>query len=99
MPTATSTRSTATPASSPTGTCGPTSCAARSTYALESYDYDSILGNSTANQSSDSWTVNIFYSPLPKLDVGAEYRHASAERENGDDGKLDRVQLTTKYSF
>ena len=69
------------------------------TYALESYDYDSILGNSTANASSDSWTVNIFYSPLPKLDVGAEYRHASAERENGDDGDLDRVQLTTKYSF
>jgi hypothetical protein len=68
-------------------------------YALQSYDYDSILGDSTANASSDSWTVNIIYSPLPKLDIGAEYRHASAERENGDDGDLDRLQLTTKYSF
>jgi hypothetical protein len=68
-------------------------------YALQEYDYDSILGNSSANKSSDSWTVNLFYSPLPKLDVGAEYRSATAERENGAEGDLDRFQLTTKYSF
>jgi hypothetical protein len=68
-------------------------------YALQEYDYDSILGNSAANKSSDSWTVNLFYSPLPKLDIGAEYRSATAERENGDEGDLDRFQLTTKYSF
>ena len=68
-------------------------------YALESYDYDSILSGSTANKSSDSWTVNLFYSPLPKLDIGAEFRSANAERENGDDGDLRRLQLTTKYSF
>lgn len=73
----------------------------RSTFsvALQEYDYDSILSNSTANKSSGSWTVNLFYSPLPKLDIGAEYRSAMAERENGDDGDLDRFQLTTKYSF
>jgi len=68
-------------------------------YAMQEYDYDSILSSSTANTSSSSWTVNLFYSPLPKLDIGAEYRGASAERENGDDGDLDRFQLTTKYSF
>jgi hypothetical protein len=68
-------------------------------YAMQEYDYDSILSSSTANTSSSSWTVNLFYSPLPKLDIGAEYRSATAERENGDDGDLDRVQLTTKYSF
>jgi hypothetical protein len=68
-------------------------------YALQSYDYDSILSNSTANTSSDSWTVNLFYSPLPKLDIGAEFRSANAEREDGTDGDLRRLQLTTKYSF
>lgn len=68
-------------------------------YALQEYDYDSILSNSTANKSSSSWTVNLFYSPLPKLDIGAEYRSATAEREDGDEGDLDRFQLTTKYSF
>ncbi len=44
-------------------------------------------------------TANVFYSPLPKLDIGAEFRHAVRELENGVDGSLDRVQLTTKYSF
>jgi hypothetical protein len=69
------------------------------TYALQEYDNESILGNSAANKSSSSWNVNLFYSPIPKLDIGAEYRQATAERENGDDGDLDRLQLTTKYSF
>jgi len=68
-------------------------------YAFQDYDYDSILSDTTALSSSSSWTVNLFYSPLPKLDIGAEYRSATAERENGDDGDLDRFQLTTKYSF
>jgi hypothetical protein len=69
------------------------------TYALQEYDNESILGNSAANKSSSSWNANLFYSPIPKLDIGAEYRQATAERENGQDGDLDRLQLTTKYSF
>jgi hypothetical protein len=68
-------------------------------YAMQTYDYDSILSDSTALSKSSSWTVNLFYSPFPKLDIGAEYRDAKAERENGDDGDLSRLQLTTKYSF
>jgi hypothetical protein len=68
-------------------------------YAMQDYDNESILSNSAANKSSDSWTVNLFYSPIPKLDLGAEYRSATAERENGAEGDLDRFQLTTKYSF
>jgi hypothetical protein len=53
----------------------------------------------SAAKSSWSWTANIFYSPLPKLDLGAEFRGATAEREDGADGDLNRLQLTTKYSF
>jgi len=73
----------------------------RSTFsaALEDYDNDVDLQGSTALKSSWSWTANVFYSPLPKLDIGAEYRWATAEREDGKDGNLNRVQLTTKYSF
>jgi hypothetical protein len=43
--------------------------------------------------------VNLFYSPIPKLDIGAEYRWAQREIESGADGTLDRFQLTSKYSF
>jgi len=68
-------------------------------YALQSYDNDTDLTGLLVNQSSNSWTANIIFSPLPKLDVGAEFRHATRELENGSDGNLDRLQLMTKYSF
>ena len=68
-------------------------------YAMQDYDNDVALTGGTANDSSNSWTVNLIYSPLPKLDVGAEFRHAVRELASGDDGSLDRLQLTTKYSF
>lgn len=68
-------------------------------YAAQSYDNDVALTGGLANKDSWSVTANVFYSPLPKLDIGAEFRHAVRELENGVDGSLDRVQLTTKYSF
>jgi hypothetical protein len=68
-------------------------------YAMQSYDNDVALTGGLANKQSWSATANLIYSPLPKLDIGAEYRHADRELENGTSGSLDRVQLTTKYSF
>jgi hypothetical protein len=68
-------------------------------YAAQSYDNDENLTGPNANKASESWTVNLFYSPIPKLDIGAEYRWAKREFESGDDGTLNRVQLTSKYSF
>ncbi len=68
-------------------------------YSMEDYDNPSKYTGGGANKSSDSIGVNLFYSPVPKLDLGVAYRHANRELENGDDGDLDRVQFTTKYSF
>lgn len=68
-------------------------------FAMEDYDNDVSLTGHGANKSSSSWTVNLFYTPIPKLDIGAEYRHAKREIESGADGSFDRLQLTTKYSF
>jgi hypothetical protein len=68
-------------------------------YAMQEYDNEVNLTGDRINKSSNSWTVNFIYSPLPKLDIGAEFRHAVRELENGADGSLDRLQFTTKYSF
>jgi hypothetical protein len=68
-------------------------------FAMEEYDNDTALTGAAANKMSNSWTVNLIYSPLPKLDIGAEFRHAVRELENDDDGSLDRLQFMTKYSF
>jgi hypothetical protein len=68
-------------------------------YAMQSYDNDAALTGGLANKSSWSATANVLWSPLPKLDVGAEFRHAVRELESGADGSLNRLQFTTKYSF
>ncbi len=68
-------------------------------YAVGSYDNPSDIDGTGANQASESWSLNFFYSPIPKLDIGAEYRWAKRELENNDSGTLNRLQLTTKYSF
>ena len=68
-------------------------------YSVGSYDNPSYLNGSAANEASESWSLNFFYSPIPKLDIGAEYRWAQREIENGDDGTFNRLQFTTKYSF
>ena len=68
-------------------------------YAMGDYDNEVAYTGGGVNKSSNSWTVNLIYTPLPKLDIGAEFRHAVRELENGADGNLDRLQFTTKYSF
>ncbi len=68
-------------------------------YAMGDYDNEVSLTGGGVNKSSSSWTFNTWYTPLPKLDIGAEFRHAVRELENGNDGTLDRLQFTTRYSF
>jgi hypothetical protein len=68
-------------------------------YALGEYDNEVSLTGTAVNKSSESWTFNTWYTPIPKLDIGAEFRHAQRELESGADGSLDRLQFTTKYSF
>jgi hypothetical protein len=70
-------------------------------FSMGDYDNpDEYTGDkSKISKSSSSWAVNLFYSPLPKLDIGAEFRMATRELENGAEGDLNRLQFTTKYSF
>jgi len=50
-------------------------------------------------KSVQSIRGNIFYSPLPKVDIGAELMYGRREVENGNKGDITRLQFTTKYSF
>ena len=67
-------------------------------YARSDYDNDSILGP-LVTKSVQSIRGNIFYSPLPKVDVGAELMYGVREIEDGRKGDISRLQFTTKYSF
>ena len=60
---------------------------------------DITLSGGAATKSVDSGHVNLLYQPVDKLLFGAEVMHAIRKLENGDDGTLDRVQFSAKYSF
>ena len=51
------------------------------------------------NESSWSGQINLLYNPIPALSFGIEYLMAERELESGLDGRLDRIQFMTRYSF
>jgi len=68
-------------------------------YARSQYDNPISLTGSGVTESVQSIRANIFYSPFPKVDVGAELMIGERELESGVDGRITRLQFTTKYSF
>ena len=68
-------------------------------YAASKYDNDAALTGGAVTESVSSIAANLFYSPLPKLDVGAELRFADRELESGADGSLTRLHFLARYSF
>jgi len=72
----------------------------RSTVFFARGDYDnSALGGLLQTKMSQSLHFNLFYSPLPKWDVGAEVFYAERELESGARGNLWRLHTTVKYAF
>ena len=56
----------------------------------------------TGNQVTDeSWNAfaNIIWSPVAPLNIGIEYMYAERTLEDGRSGNLQKVQLSSKYSF
>ncbi|MCU7845600.1 MAG: porin [Candidatus Thiodiazotropha sp. (ex Monitilora ramsayi)] len=51
------------------------------------------------NESANSIQVNLMYTPVKPLTLGVMYLTGELEKENGDDGQLDRIQFAAKYSF
>ena len=68
-------------------------------YAAANYDNDVAITGSAVTKSVSSLSANLIYSPLPKLDLGAELRFADRELESGVDGSLARLHFLAKYSF
>ena len=53
----------------------------------------------TENKSSISVQINYLYRPVKQVTYGIMVLGAERETENGDSGKLNRVQASAKYSF
>lgn len=51
------------------------------------------------NRLAYSVAANLFWTPLPRLDLGVEFRHTYRELKSGASGALDRLQFTVKQGF
>lgn len=69
--------------------------------AMGSYQraYNAAGASPMLNELAYSVAANLFWSPLPKLDLGAEFRHTYRELAGGASGTLDRLQFTVKQGF
>ena len=62
-------------------------------------DQDTAILPATVNKFFASSHVNLLWSPMMETTVGIEWLHGYRELENGQDGNLDRIQLTAIYKF
>jgi hypothetical protein len=72
----------------------------RSTLALSGLRASNPAGTAgSANKSADSAHVNLIWSPLAQTNFGLEYIYAKRVIENGQSGKLNRLQAAAQYIF
>lgn len=69
------------------------------TYSAIEIDNDTDLTGMGATSSTDSFRLNLFYSPVPALSFGGEVAVASRELESEVDGSMTRLQFTAKLGF
>jgi DcaP outer membrane protein len=62
-------------------------------------DQDTSVVPATINKLFASSHINLLWSPIRKMTLGLEWLHAYRELEDGNDGHLDRLQLSAIYKF
>jgi len=72
----------------------------RSSLVLSAGESDNPVGTiGTLNRAMASAHLNLFWSPVPQVNLGAEVIRAVREVESGEKGHLTRVQFSGQYSF
>ncbi|MBN1379210.1 MAG: porin [Gammaproteobacteria bacterium] len=73
----------------------------RSSFSIAAFEADNNaeLTGTDVNKSASSASINLIYSPDPKLTFGIELMRANRELESGVDGSFNRIQFSAKYNF
>jgi hypothetical protein len=51
------------------------------------------------NSQAQSGSINLLYSPVPKLTIGGEAMYGRRELDDGTDGDFGRLQFSVRYDF
>jgi hypothetical protein len=63
----------------------------------DSSDYANA--NPATNKRLTDYVANVIYSPVPKINLGAEYHHGKRETLDDKEADVSRVNLSATYSF
>ena len=63
----------------------------------DSSDY--AKANPETNKRLTDYVANVIYSPVPKVNLGAEYHHGKRETFDNRETDISRVNLSATYSF
>lgn len=68
-------------------------------YSYGAADNDVAISGTSVNKEFQSVHANLIWSIVPSVDLGIEYLHGYRETEFGDEGELNRIQLSAQYNF
>ena len=68
-------------------------------YSAAHFDNDPTITGWGVTERSQSFHANLIYSPIPKLDIGAEIGWGQRSLEDDRKGDLTRIHTHVKYSF
>ena len=63
----------------------------------DSSDY--ARANPETNKRLTDYVANVIYSPVPKINLGAEYHHGKRETFDNKEADISRINLSANYSF
>ncbi|WP_028774649.1 DcaP family trimeric outer membrane transporter [Shewanella waksmanii] len=71
----------------------------RSSFTLSAFtaDNDESLTGGSVNKESYSGYINLLYSPIKPMTIGAEYMYAENTKQDGYKGELNRLMFSVKY--
>ncbi|MEW9799661.1 DcaP family trimeric outer membrane transporter [Alteromonas lipolytica] len=69
------------------------------TFSAAHVDNDTAISGLATTKQVYSTRVNLLYSPVKSITIGAEYAYANRENEAGAEGDMNRVQFSAKYAF
>ncbi|WP_168405866.1 DcaP family trimeric outer membrane transporter [Acinetobacter indicus] len=55
--------------------------------------------NPKTNKRLTDYVANVIYSPVPNINLGAEYHHGKQEKFNDQEADISRVNLSATYRF
>lgn len=56
-------------------------------------------GVATAYENTSRFSANYIWSPIARIDLGAEFLWGSRTNQNGETGKAKQIQLSAKYRY